>query len=30
MVDKIRGHLLSVMSSGKLAQVDLENLNKRS
>jgi hypothetical protein len=30
MVDKIRGHLLSVMSSGKLAQADLENLNKRS
>jgi hypothetical protein len=30
MVDKIKGHLLSVMSSGKLAQVDLENLNKRS
>ena len=30
MVDKIKGHLLSVMSSGKLAQADLENLNKRS
>ena len=30
MVDKIKGHLLSVMSSGKLAQADLEHLNKRS
>ena len=30
MVDKIKGHLLSVMSSGKLAQADIEQLNKRS
>ena len=28
MVDKIRGHLQSVMESGKLAQKDLELLNK--
>ena len=30
MVDKIKGHLLSVMSSGRLAQADIEQLNKRS
>ena len=28
MVDKIRGHLQSIMESGKLAQKDLEFLNK--
>ena len=28
MVDKIRGHLQSIMESGKLAQKDLELLNK--
>ena len=30
MVDKIRGHLQSIMESGKLAQKDLEHLQKRS
>ena len=30
MVDKIKGHLLSIMSSGRLAQADIEQLNKRS
>ena len=28
MLDKIRGHLQSIMESGKLAQKDLEQLNK--
>ena len=28
MLDKIRGHLQSIMESGKLAQKDLELLNK--
>ncbi len=28
MVDKIRGHLQSIIESGKLAQKDLELLNK--
>ena len=28
MVDKIRGHLQTIMESGKLAQKDLELLNK--
>ena len=28
MLDKIRGHLQSIMESGKLAQQDLELLNK--
>ena len=28
MIDKIRGHLQSIMESGKLAQKDLEQLNK--
>ena len=28
LVDKIRGHLQTVMESGKLAQKDLELLNK--
>ena len=28
MVDKIQGHLQSIMESGKLAQKDLEFLNK--
>ena len=30
LVDKIRGHLQSVMASGKLTQQELDNLNKRS
>ena len=28
MLDKIRGHLITIMESGKLAQKDLELLNK--
>ena len=28
MVDKIKGHLQTIMESGKLAQKDLERLNK--
>ena len=28
MLDKIKGHLQSIMESGKLAQQDLELLNK--
>ena len=30
LVDKIRGHLQSIMSSGKLTQQELDQLNKRS
>lgn len=30
LVDKIRGHLQSVMESGKLTQKELDQLNKRS
>ena len=30
LVDKIRGHLRSVMESGKLTQQELDQLNKRS
>ena len=30
LVDKIRGHLQSVMESGKLTQKELDDLNKRS
>ena len=30
MLDKIRGHLQSVMASGKLTQQELDQLNKRS
>ena len=30
LVDKIRGHLQSVMASGKLTQQELDQLNKRS
>ena len=30
LVDKIRGHLQSIMTSGKLTQQELDNLNKRS
>ena len=30
LVDKIRGHLQSVMASGKLTQKELDDLNKRS
>ena len=30
LVDKIRGHLQSVMTSGKLTQQELDDLNKRS
>ena len=30
LVDKIRGHLQSIMTSGKLTQDELDNLNKRS
>jgi|TARA_R110000744_G_scaffold84778_1_gene165962 hypothetical protein len=29
MLDKIKGHLLVVMEGGKIAQKDLELLNKR-
>ena len=29
MLDKIRGHLQTIMESGKLAQKDLELLNQR-
>jgi hypothetical protein len=29
MLDKIKGHLQTVMESGKIAQKDLELLNKR-
>jgi len=28
MLDKIKGHLITIMESGKLAQKDLELLNK--
>ena len=30
LVDKIRGHLHSIISSGKLTQQELDQLNKRS
>ena len=30
MLDKIKGHLITIMESGKLAQKDLELLQKRS
>ena len=30
LVEKIRGHLQSIMSSGKLTQQELDQLNKRS
>jgi hypothetical protein len=30
LVDKIRGHLHSVMESGKLSQQEIDQLNKRS
>ena len=30
LVDKIRGHLQSIMTSGKLSQDEIDNLNKRS
>ena len=30
MVDKIRGHLHSIIASGKLTQQELDQLNKRS
>ena len=30
LVDKIRGHLQSIMESGKLTQQELDQLNKRS
>ena len=30
LVDKIRGHLQSIMTSGKLTQQELDDLNKRS
>jgi len=30
LVDKIRGHLQSIMTSGKLTQQELDQLNKRS
>jgi len=30
LVDKIRGHLRSIMTSGKLTQQELDQLNKRS
>ena len=30
MVDKIKGHLQSIMESGKLTQQELDQLNKRS
>ena len=30
LVDKIRGHLRSVMAGGKLTQQELDQLNKRS
>ena len=30
LVDKIRGHLQSIMTSGKLTQDELDQLNKRS
>ena len=30
LVDKIRGHLQSIMTSGKLSQNEIDNLNKRS
>ena len=30
LVDKIRGHLHSIMASGKLTQQELDQLNKRS
>jgi inner membrane protein involved in colicin E2 resistance len=29
LVEKIRGHLLSIMESGKLTQQELDQLNKR-
>jgi hypothetical protein len=29
MIDKIRGHLQSIIEGGKLAQKDLELLNQR-
>ena len=29
IVEKIRGHLQSIMSSGKLTQQELDQLNKR-
>ena len=29
IVEKIRGHLLSIMESGKLTQKELDQLNKR-
>jgi len=29
MVDKIRGHLQSIMASGKLTQQELDQLNTR-
>jgi hypothetical protein len=29
LVDKIRGHLQSIMASGKLTQQELDQLNKR-
>ena len=30
LVDKIKGHLQSVMESGKLSQAEIDQLNKRS
>ena len=30
LVDKIKGHLQSIMTSGKLTQKELDDLNKRS
>ena len=30
LVDKIKGHLQSIMASGKLTQQELDQLNKRS
>ena len=30
LVDKIRGHLQSIMTSGKLSQDEIDQLNKRS
>ena len=30
LVDKIRGHLHSIMASGKLSQEEIDQLNKRS
>ena len=30
LVDKIRGHLQTIMTSGKLTQQELDQLNKRS